>query len=68
MEFVMTTTSDSNVNAVCERLKSRSATGVKKYGVTTDRTDLSLDAWLNNLQEELMDAVIYIERARKDLK
>jgi hypothetical protein len=39
--------------------------GKKKYGVTLDRNDLSLSDWLTHLQEELMDAVNYIERIKK---
>jgi hypothetical protein len=39
-----------------------------KYGVTTERTDIDLVGWLNHLQEELMDATIYLERAKQGLK
>jgi hypothetical protein len=42
--------------------------GYKKYGTTTERTDIDLHGWLQHLQEELMDAVVYIERLKKEIK
>ena len=59
---------DKNVEAVREKLKHRSADGIKKYGVTTDRDDIGLDAWITHLQEELMDATIYIEASKAKMK
>jgi Trm5-related predicted tRNA methylase len=55
---------DSNVEAVRQELLKRSVRGLEKYGVTTNRTDLSVLQWLTHLQEELMDAAIYIERLK----
>ena len=55
------TTTDANVLRVCEKLQARSAVGLQKYGVTTMRDDLNALDWLNHLQEELMDACVYIE-------
>ncbi len=46
----------------------RSQLGIEKYGRTLDRDDLSLTDWLNHLQEELMDATLYIEKLKADLK
>jgi hypothetical protein len=56
---------DSIVDGVIDKLISRAEVGKKKYGVTLDRNDLSLSDWLTHLQEELMDAVNYIERIKK---
>ena len=56
---------DSIVDGVIDKLISRAVVGQKKYGVTLDRNDLSLSEWLTHLQEELMDAVNYIERIKK---
>jgi len=55
---------DANVEAVRAKLLHRSRVGLAKYGVTTERTDLTRADWLNHLQEELMDACVYIEAAR----
>lgn len=54
---------DPNVERVRAKLLARSEVGIRKYGTTTERTDLSLADWLTHLQEELMDAAVYIEAA-----
>lgn len=59
---------DKNVNEVCEEFIKRSEHGFKKYGVTTERTDLEFSQWVQHLKEELMDAVVYIHRLQKDIK
>lgn len=58
---------DPNVEAVREKLKQRSGYGLRKYGTDTTRTDMGLVAWLTALQEELLDAAVYIERLKKEL-
>ena len=40
----------------------REERGVKKYGTTMDRNDLSLDEWIQHLKEELMDGLLYLEK------
>ena len=60
-------TKDSNVEAVINSIREREERGMSKYGVNTDRTDLSTLEWLQHLQEELMDGAVYIERLKKDL-
>lgn len=64
MEHCQLKSPDSNVEAVRQELLKRSVKGFEKYGVTTNRTDLSVLQWLTHLQEELMDAAIYIERLK----
>lgn len=54
---------DRNVEAIRQSLLERSRVGFAKYGVTTERTDLELADWLRHLQEELLDAAVYIEAA-----
>lgn len=58
---------DSNVYKVVKQLQQRSETGCKKYGTTTDREDISFAGWLQHLQEELLDAAVYIERLKKEV-
>lgn len=57
---------DNNVNEICQDYIERSKIGFKKYGVTTERTDLDFDQWVQHLKEELMDAVVYIHRIQKE--
>ena len=47
---------------VCEKIQGRAEVGLRKYGVSVERGDLSLRAWLQHLQEELMDATVYLEK------
>ena len=59
---------DKNVVAVMKQFEDRMEKGYKKYGVTTaDDTHTDLVGWLQHLQEELMDAVVYIERTKQEL-
>lgn len=58
---------DKNVNNVLEKYMERATEGFKKYGCTTERKDVDLLGWLKHLQEEMMDATIYIERTMDDI-
>ena len=58
---------DSIVKSVVQSYKKRSDVGVKKYNKTMDRDDLSTLEWLQHLQEELMDATLYIEKLKQKL-
>lgn len=40
----------------------REERGVKKYGTTMDRNDLSLSEWIEHMKQELMDAILYLEK------
>ena len=59
---------DTIVEDVIGSFKQRSEVGIKKYNKTMDRNDLSSLEWLQHLQEELMDATLYIEKLKKELK
>ena len=58
---------DSILISVMSKYQERSKRGVLKYGKTLDRTDVDLIGWLNHLQEELMDATLYIEKLKKEI-
>jgi hypothetical protein len=58
---------DQIVEQVKDRFDERSETGIAKYGTTLERGDLSLLDWLNHLQEELMDATLYIQKLKNEL-
>ena len=59
---------DKNVEAVRQMMYERMQKGYIKYGVTTDRTDLSTLDWIQHLQEELLDAAVYCERLKREIK
>jgi len=58
---------DKIIERVINKIKSRSDVGYKKYGITLKDDDQPLDTWLTHIQEELMDAVNYIEKAKEVL-
>jgi hypothetical protein len=58
--------SDKYVDRVLSRFKERSEVGIKKYSTTLERNDLNVLEWLTHLQEELMDATLYIERLKDE--
>jgi len=51
---------DKIVEQVVKKYNKRSEVGIKKYGTTLDENDT--DDFLIHLQEELMDATLYIEK------
>jgi hypothetical protein len=59
---------DSILLAVMAKYYERSKRGQAKYGTNLDRKDVDLHGWLNHLQEELMDATLYIEKLKQDVK
>lgn len=65
---IFTPKKDKYVKSVVKSFKERSRVGIEKYGTTLDRNDVDLLGWLNHLQEELMDATLYIERLKDELK
>lgn len=51
---------DKIVNQVVQRYQSRSDVGVRKYGTTLEGNNK--DNYLRHIQEEMMDATLYIEK------
>ena len=62
---------DPVVRRVCDKFVERSDIGYEKYGSTLDderRFDMKdLAGYLKDIQEELMDAILYIQTAREEL-
>ena len=63
---------DPVVKNVVDKFVKRSDVGYEKYGSTLDderRFNIkNLQGYLNDIQEELMDAVLYIQTAREELR
>jgi hypothetical protein len=59
---------DSIVTAVIEKFKQRSEFGKAKYGTDLDRKDLSILEWIVHAQEEHMDAILYLEKLKVELR
>jgi hypothetical protein len=56
---------DPVVQRVVQKFVSRSDIGFAKYGVTLEQDPSKMFEWLNHLQEELMDAVLYLQKAKE---
>lgn len=53
---------DPIIASVVDKFIERSNEGIKKYGTTL--AENNIDCYLTHLQEELMDAVNYIEKLK----
>ena len=65
-DFVTINDDDPIVYRVARKIKDRSEAGMKKYGVTMMRQDVTTLQWINHAQEEAMDFIIYLERLKHD--
>jgi hypothetical protein len=60
MDFITIDKRDSIVFKIAQLLRSRSDTGIRKYGTTLDRTDLSVKQWIDHAIEEALDLALYL--------
>ena len=55
---------DGIVESLIKRFLSRSAKGIDTYGMTLEQNRMPVKDWNLYLQEELMDASLYLEKLR----
>ena len=58
---------DSIVTTIIAKFEQRAKFGKAKYGTDLDRTDLSVLDWIHHAQEEHMDAILYLEKLKKEI-
>ena len=56
---------DPVVERVVDKFVSRSDVGFAKYGITLENDKSNIFQWINHLQEELMDAVLYLQKLKE---
>ena len=56
---------DPIVESVIQDMRARSRDGITKYGTTLYDSPDGFYKFLNHLQEELMDATLYIEKLKQ---
>lgn len=56
---------DPIVQSVIEKFQQRSELGQKKYNTTLEENNAPFLDWVNHMQEELMDAILYLEKMKK---
>jgi hypothetical protein len=54
------------LNDLFKEFANREERGLKKYGTTMDRNDLSLDEWIQHFKEKLMDGLLYLQKIQND--
>ena len=59
-------TQDRLVRNILKRMADRAEEGCVTYGGTMEAADKPFDKWIEDTQEELMDAVVYLEKVRLD--
>lgn len=59
---------DSIVDSIIDKFVERASFGKEKYGVNLDRQDLGLLDYINHALEEHMDAILYLQKAKKILE
>lgn len=55
---------DAIVHNVIQKYQRRSAVGIEKYGTTLEENEDGIEIFLTHLQEEMMDATLYIEKLK----
>jgi hypothetical protein len=66
-DFVSIDNKDSVVYRIAQLLKTRSETGIRKYGTTLDRTDLEIKQWIDHAIEECLDQALYLQKLKDSL-
>ena len=66
--FITRDDTDSVVFSIIEKFIKRSDLGLKKYGTDLDRKDLHVLDWIRHAQEEHMDAILYLEKLKQEMK
>ena len=67
MDFITIDNKDTIVFKVAALLRSRSDTGIRTYGTTLDRTDLSVKQWIDHAIEESLDHALYLMKLKDEL-
>lgn len=55
---------DRIVQEIKDKFEQRSQLGIKKYGTTLERDDLSQEQWIEHAIEECMDLILYLQRLK----
>jgi len=50
------------LDQLISEFENREQRGLRKYGTSMDRTDLSFDEWLQHFKEELLDGLVYLQK------
>tara|TARA_Y100000593_G_C4144738_1_gene254052 strand:- start:371 stop:592 length:222 start_codon:yes stop_codon:yes gene_type:complete len=68
VEFMRSMSSDPVVNRVIQKFVTRSHQGMDRYGITMEQNNAPAMDWIEHAQEELMDAILYLERLKTEMR
>ena len=57
-------TRDKMIRKIMQRMSQRADDGIKKYGSTMLHSKKSFVAWCDDVQEELWDSIVYLEKLK----
>jgi hypothetical protein len=66
-DYITIDNKDTIVFKIAQMLRSRSETGIRKYGTTMDRTDLEVKQWIDHAIEESLDHALYLMKLKHEL-
>jgi hypothetical protein len=66
-DFITIDNKDTVVYRIASLLRSRSETGIRKYGTTLDRTDLEVKQWIDHAIDESLDHALYLMKLKDEL-
>ena len=66
-DYITIDNKDTIVFKIAQMLRSRSETGIRKYGTTMDRTDLEVKQWIDHAIEESLDHSLYLMKLKDEL-
>jgi hypothetical protein len=66
-DFITIDNKDTVVYRIAHLLRSRSETGIRKYGTTMDRTDLEVKQWIDHAIDESLDHALYLMKLKDEL-
>ena len=61
-------TKDPLVQNVINRMAERSEAGIKKFGNTMQEAKRDTEEWIMETQQELQDAILYLEKLKLELR
>ena len=59
---------DSIVDSIIDKFVERATFGKQKYNTDLDRSDLSLEDWLEHSIQEKLDDIIYMQKSLQTLR
>jgi hypothetical protein len=59
---------DSIVDSIIDKFVERATFGKEKYNTDLDRSDLSLEDWLEHSIQEKLDDILYMQKSLTELR